>query len=156
MADRFGQVGDPAVEAVVNAYRDEIGKRFWRPKITTNLVAYCREFHRLAFLVHLSVRQLMAEACLMYGPEWCKETFNTPYPPFAVVIGEKCRKRLIRQHKPKVAQTAQAIETQGKEIAQNLVNLMGYDAALTIVQEGWPPDERQRAAAFLAIKEMKK
>ncbi len=148
------RINDSAFDTVSRAYADATKRpKFWKAKRSEKVEQSCREFMRLQFLLGTSTSALMAEAVGMYNSDWCKEIFKSEHPPFNVVVGEKCRKRLIHAHKPKVAQTAQSILIQGKEIARNLVNLMGKDEALSIVQEGWPQDERLRAAVFLEIKE---
>lgn len=148
------RINDSAFDTVTRAYAEATKRpRFWKAKRSEKIEQSCREFMRLQFLLSTSTAALMAEAVGMYNSEWCQEIFRSPYPPFNVVVGEKCRKRLIHAHRPKVPQTAQSIEIKGKEIARNLISLMGKDEALSIVQEGWPQDERLRAAVMFEIKE---
>lgn len=149
------RIADGAFDSVTRAYGEATGKRFFRVKRTVAAEATCKEFHRLQFLFGCSTSAVMAEALALYGPEWCMETFKTKFPPFFVVIGERCRKRLIQNHRPKVAQSAESLVLQAKDVARNLVSLMGYDGALALVTEGWPVDERLRAAVFHELRRAK-
>lgn len=145
------KIADGAFDAVANAYREATGKRWFKPKRGEKTEIACREFMRLQFLLKTSTTALMSEAIDMYGGEWCQETFGSKFPPFTVVVGEKCRKRLIHAHKPVMAVTQADLLRQAKEIADNLVTIMGVDDALVIVNEGWPPQEHLRNAIKTAI-----
>jgi hypothetical protein len=143
---------ESAFASVTAAYAEVTGKRLFRVGKTPLVVDTCKEFTRLQFLLHSSTVALMEEAVGMYGREWCMETFKSKFPPFYVVIGEKCRKRLIRNHRPAVVQSAEALKLQGLEIARNLKSLMGDTAALELVTDGWPVDERLRVSVFFALR----
>lgn len=144
---------DGAYDIVVSAYKGATGLRWFKGKRGPATDQNCREFVRLQFLLKLPVSALMEEALGFYGVEWCQETFKSKFPPFNVVIGEKARRRLVRGHRPSVPQTVASIEIQAKDMAKNLVGCLGKDGALSLVQEGWPQDERLRSAIFFILKE---
>lgn len=148
------KISGGAFETVSMAYATCTGRRFWKAKHSAKIEQACQEFSRLQFLFKISLTALMHEAVNLYGQEWCLDVFKSKWPPFNVVTSEKCRKRLIHNHRPKVAQTAESITIQAREMSINLVTVMGKAGALSIVQEGWPTDARLRAAMLLKIKEM--
>jgi hypothetical protein len=148
-----GSISDAAVPVLVDAYRKITGSRFFNLKRTANAETTCKEFVRIAYLVGVTPFMLMEESIGMYGGEWCRETFKTPFPPFNVVVGLKARRRLLKNHKPKIAQTAEALTNQGRDIAHNLVNMMGATGAMELVKGGWPADERLRASVLSFLQE---
>lgn len=141
-----------AVETVAGAYREVTGARWFKPKVTEKVTAACKEFVRVSFLLSKSVRELMTEAVGLYGKDWCRETFRKPYPPFTIVTGEKCRKRLIWNHRPRIGRTQEMVDAQAREMAENLLALMGREKAIDIVNAGWPVDVKLRAAVLQCLK----
>ena len=127
---------------------------FVRVRVGAKTMESVVEFHALAERLKHPTKKLVELACGRYSPDWCKETFKTNYPPFALVIGKASRKWLARELGSPVRYNATAsdLERQAKEVVDSMLAAMKMDQALVLVDGGWPEDPALHAAVVAELR----
>ena len=91
-------------DVVVLAYNRHIKLRYNRFGKPISLKGKTKENAELVIEIcrglGVDVGSYMTKAMSLYDPEWCRSSFGTPWPPFNVVVGPKCRDRVTLQLKP--------------------------------------------------------
>lgn len=134
------------VQMVVQAYREEIGLKYFRcvPEPGSKTEENVVQFWKMATASGRPVREVVQKAVGLYSPDWCRQTFRRPYPPFNVVTSAKVLRRLERDLRPKERQNDEQNSQAAEEITQMLMSTVGLEDALNIVEGGWPEDKGVR------------
>lgn len=135
------------IARVVSAYMVAVGRpAYFRMKIKpgSKTADSALQMAALAEWAKTPLDQVMKTAIGMYGSDWCQQTFHKDHPPFAVVVSDKCRRRLVKKFSERALMTDGDITNQAREVAANLVAMVGKERALWTVDTGWPTEKRLR------------
>jgi hypothetical protein len=138
---------DFLAQRLILVWRDELGlSKFMKVRLGEKTNESVREFLALARRLNQDPEVMLRLACGRYSPDWCKETFKTKYPPFALVVGKASRKWLARElgTAKRYNATTADLEQQAKQIVRTMLGTMSVTDALAVVAGGWPsaPDLR--------------
>lgn len=145
--------GKSAVDAVIAAYQGAIRNRFVKPRVLPGSKTWDSAvlFFQIPAKTGHSLRAVMEAAVAGFSKEWLKDTLNSKYPPFAMVVSESTRKRVARGFKPAERSTPEQLLKQARDIAATLTTTMGTKA--WEMAQHWPPDEELRKLVQQALKE---
>ena len=131
-------------EFVFGTWKRIIKKPFFRMVIGPKTVDNAVQFYSLSQRTGVTIEALLKEGKDFYSPDWCQETFGSPYPPLNVVVGPKCRKRLNNNHRPVVYGTKNDKRKLAEEIADSLSSAVSPEERKVILDGGWPEDKEIR------------
>lgn len=117
--------------------------------------ANCGKFLDLCPYLDVPIWELMRKGIQMYPEDWCLRMFDRPYPPITVVTGEKTRNNLIRQFSRATPVTPTHNNQEADRLAATILEQMGRQQGLVLVNEGWPVDAGLRSRVQKILEESK-